>query len=102
MVGLLDEYIPVVEGSEINDDPLQPISRYAIELNKEKGDDTPISWLHRDERFAEKIATPDVTVADIIGDVDPIKAANLKIELCGRPSYSLWYDPSRQSLYFCN
>ena len=79
MLTLLDEYIPVVEGSEINDDPLQPISRYAIKLVEEKGDDTPISWLHRSERFAEKLATPDVTVADIIGDVDPIKAANLKL-----------------------
>jgi magnesium chelatase subunit I len=79
MVTLLDEYIPIVKGSEINDDPLQPISRYAVELIKEKGDKTPISWLHRDERFAEKLATPDVTVADIIGDVDPIKAANLKL-----------------------
>ncbi len=79
MLNLLDEYIPVVEGSEINDDPLQPISRYAKELIKEKGDATPVSWLHRSERFAEKLATPDVTVADIIGDVDPIKAANLKL-----------------------
>ena len=79
MLTLLDEYIPVVEGSEINDDPLQPISKYAIQLVEEKGDDTPISWLHRSERFAEKLATPDVTVADIIGDVDPIKAANLKL-----------------------
>ncbi len=79
MVNLLDEYIPVVVGSEINDDPLNPISRYAKELIAEKGDNTPISWLHRDERFAEKLATPDVTVADIIGDVDPIKAANLKL-----------------------
>lgn len=79
MVNLLDEYIPVVEGSEINDDPLQPISRFAVRLIQEKGDDTPITWLHREERFAEKLATPDVTVADIIGDVDPIKAANLKL-----------------------
>lgn len=79
MVNLLDEWIPVVEGSEINDDPLKPMSRYAMELMKEKGDDTPISWLHRDNRFAEKLATPDVTVADLIGDVDPIKAANLKL-----------------------
>ncbi|MCF7561340.1 magnesium chelatase [Sabulilitoribacter multivorans] len=79
MLNLLDEYIPVVEGSEINDDPLNPISRYAVELIKEKGDNTPITWLHRNERFAEKLATPDVTVADIIGDVDPIKAANLKL-----------------------
>lgn len=79
MLNLLDEYIPLVGGSEINDDPLQPISRYAKELIKEKGDDTPIEWLHRSERFAEKLATPDVTVADLIGDVDPIKAANLKL-----------------------
>ncbi|GAA4281100.1 MoxR family ATPase [Gaetbulibacter aestuarii] len=79
MLNLLDEYIPVVEGSEVNDDPFNPISRYAKELIKEKGDDTPITWLHRSERFAEKLATPDVTVADIIGDVDPIKAANLKL-----------------------
>lgn len=79
MVGLLDEFIPVVEGSEINDDPFNPISRTAVELIAEKGDDTPVTWLHRDERFAEKLATPDVTVADLIGDVDPIKAANLKL-----------------------
>ncbi|MFD2726831.1 magnesium chelatase [Hyunsoonleella rubra] len=79
MLNLLDEFIPVIEGSEINDDPFNPISRYAIEMIKERGDDTPISWLHRSERFAEKLATPDVTVADIIGDVDPIKAANLKL-----------------------
>ncbi|WP_010178648.1 hypothetical protein [Aquimarina agarilytica] len=79
MIYLLDEYVPVVFGSEINDDPLQPISRYAKELIAEKGDDTPITWMHRDERFSEKLATPDVTVADIIGDVDPIKAANLKL-----------------------
>lgn len=79
MVGLLDEWMPVVEGSEVHDDPLHPISRYARELVKEKGDQTPISWVHRDERFFEKLATPDVTVADLIGDVDPIKAANLRL-----------------------
>ncbi len=79
MLNLLDEYIPYVEGSEINDDPLRPISRFAVELIKEQGDATPIAWLHRSERFAEKLATPDVTVADLIGDVDPIKAANLKL-----------------------
>ena len=79
MVELLDEYIPIVAGSEINDDPLRPISRFAINLIAEQGEATPIEWLHRSERFAEKLATPDVTVADLIGDVDPIKAANLKL-----------------------
>jgi magnesium chelatase subunit I len=79
MVGLLDEYIPVVEGSEIHDDPFAPISSYAKSLIAEKGDQTPIIWLHRSERFYEKLATPDVTVADLVGDVDPIKAANLRL-----------------------
>ena len=79
MVNLLDEWMPIVAGSEINDDPLQPISRYATELVENQGDETPIAWVHRSARFAEKLATPDVTVADIIGDVDPIKAANLKL-----------------------
>lgn len=79
MVSLLDEYIPVVAGSEINDDPLQPISKYARELVAEKGNATPIHWLHRSERYGEKLATPDVSVADLIGDIDPIKAANLKL-----------------------
>jgi len=79
MVELLDEYIPIVEGSEIHDDPFKPISRFAQELMAERGDDTPVSWVHRDERFAEKLATPDVSVADLIGDIDPIKAANLKL-----------------------
>jgi len=79
MLHLLDEWVPVVAGSEINDDPLKPLSRFATELIKEKGDDTPLTWLHRSDRFSEKLATPDVTVSDLIGDVDPIKAANLKL-----------------------
>ena len=79
MIELLDEYIPVVAGSEINDDPLNPLSRFAKDLIAEKGDATPIQWLHRSERFFEKLATPDVTVADLIGDIDPIKAATLKL-----------------------
>jgi magnesium chelatase subunit I len=79
LTALLDEWIPVVEGSEINDDPLDPISREAKELIAEKGDKTPINWLHQSDRFYEKLATPDVTVADLIGDVDPIKASNLKL-----------------------
>ena len=79
MINLLDEWMPIVAGSEINDDPMKPISRFARELIKEKGDNTPIDWVHREDRFYEKLATPDVTVADLIGDVDPIKAANLKL-----------------------
>ncbi len=79
MTHLLDEYIPVVEDSPLNDDPTNPISRFARDLIAEKGDDTPISWMHRDERYTEKLATPDVTIADLIGDVDPIKAASLKL-----------------------
>ena len=79
MVALLDEYIPVVSGSEINDDPLQPISVYARDLIAAHGDETPIDWLHRSKRYGEKLATPDVSVADLIGDIDPIKAANLKL-----------------------
>lgn len=79
MVNLLDEYMPVVKGSEINDSPFQPISKFAKDLLKELGDDTPISWVHRSDRFYEKLATPDVNVADLIGDIDPIKAATLKL-----------------------
>ncbi len=79
MTDLLDEWIPVVAGSEINDDPLKPISRWAKELIEEKGDQTPVKWMNRNGRFFEKLATPDVTVADLIGDVDPIKAATLKL-----------------------
>ncbi len=79
MVNLLDEWVPVVEGSEINDDPFNPISHFTKNLIDEKGDETPIKWLHRSERYGEKLATPDVSVADLIGDVDPIKAANLRL-----------------------
>jgi magnesium chelatase subunit I len=75
LVDLLDEYVPVLAGSEINDDPLRPISKYARNLLAEAGDDAPIDWLPRDARFVEKLATPDVTIADLIGDVDPIRAA---------------------------
>ncbi len=79
LVALMDEYAPIVAGSELNDDPLNPISRYAHDLIAEKGGDTPIEWIHRDTRYVEKLATPDVSVADLIGDVDPIKAATLKL-----------------------
>ncbi len=79
MTELLDEYIPIVSGSEINDDPFAPVSRYAVDLIEAKGDATPIEWLHKSKRYGEKLATPDVSVADLIGDIDPIKAANLKL-----------------------
>jgi magnesium chelatase subunit I len=79
MTELLDEHIPVVAGSEVNDDPFNPISHFAKELIAEKGDNTPIEWIHRSQRYGEKLATPDVSVADLIGDIDPIKAANLKL-----------------------
>jgi magnesium chelatase subunit I len=79
MVHLLDEYIPVIEGSELNDDPFAPISRYGRDVVAERGDHTPIRWWHRSERYTEKLATPDVSVADLIGDADPIKAATLKL-----------------------
>lgn len=79
MVNLLDEYVPVIDGSELNDDPLNPLSRFGHDLVKELGDNTPIRWLHRNDRYTEKLATPDVSIADLIGDVDPIKAATLKL-----------------------
>jgi magnesium chelatase subunit I len=81
LVQLLDEYVPVIDGSSLNEDPLDPITTKSKELVKSMGDDTPISWWHRSDRYAEKLATPDVNIADLIGDVDPIKAANLKLSL---------------------
>src|SRR6186713_1811983 len=79
MTELLDEYIPCIAGSELNDDPLQPTSKFATDQIGAHGDETPIHWIHRSERYGEKLATPDVSVADLIGDIDPIKAANLKL-----------------------
>jgi magnesium chelatase subunit I len=75
LVGLLDEWMPIVAGSEINDDPYEPVSRHARDLVAAEGDDTPIAWVHRDQRFGEKLATPDTSIADLIGEVDPIKVA---------------------------
>ena len=75
MTGLLDEWIPVIAGSEIPDDPMQPVSAFGREIVARHGDKTEISWLHRDDRYSEKLATPDVSIADLIGDVDPIKVA---------------------------
>ncbi|MEZ4987337.1 MAG: sigma 54-interacting transcriptional regulator [Saprospiraceae bacterium] len=79
LIHLLDEYMPIVAGSDLNDDPMQPLSRFAKDLVAEKGDNTPVEWVHRSLRYVEKLATPDVSVADLIGDVDPIKAATLKL-----------------------
>ena len=65
LTGLLDEYVPIVAGSELMDDPLRPLSRYAVDVIQEKGDDTEIAWVHRDDRYSEKLATPDVSIADL-------------------------------------
>jgi magnesium chelatase subunit I len=75
LVGLLDEWLPIVAGSEINDDPYHPVSRGAINTVNEQGDDTPVTWVHRSQRYGEKLATPDTSIADLIGEVDPIKIA---------------------------
>lgn len=79
MTDLLDEYIPIIAGSEVNDDPLNPMSKFAKDQIAEYADETPIEWVHRRDRYGEKLATPDVSVADLIGDIDPIKAANLRL-----------------------
>lgn len=79
MVDLLDEYMPIIEGSEVNDDPFAPVSKFGRQLVEKMGDQTPISWVHKSDRFGEKLATPDVSVADLVGDIDPIKAANLRL-----------------------
>ena len=79
LTNLLDDWIPIISGSEINDDPLDPISYYGKQKINEFGDNTPIEWISKEDRFFEKLATPDVTVADLIGDIDPIKAATLKL-----------------------
>ncbi|GBD07053.1 hypothetical protein HRbin21_00867 [bacterium HR21] len=79
LINFLDEYVPIVAGSEVNDNPFAPISKYATDLIAEMGEETPIEWIHRSERYGEKLATPDVTIADLIGDIDPIKAATQRL-----------------------
>src|SRR5690606_12728018 len=79
LADFLDDRIPIVAGSEVNDDPFAPISRYAREMIAEQGDDTPVEWIGRDRRYGEKLATPDVSMADLIGDIDPVKAFHQKI-----------------------
>ena len=75
LTGLLDEWMPIIAGSEINDDPYHPVSKHSRDLVAELGDATPLSWVHRDDRFGEKLATPDTSISDLIGEVDPIKVA---------------------------
>ena len=84
LTAMLDEWMPIVAGSEINDDPYAPVSRHGRDLVAEMGDDTPIAWVHRDDRYSEKLATPDTSIADLLGDVDPIRVAEgryLSVEL---------------------
>ncbi|MEO6189390.1 MAG: AAA family ATPase [Saprospiraceae bacterium] len=103
MVQLLDEFIPIISGSEINDDPFNPLSKYSKELIQKLGDKTPIEWIHRDTRYVEKLATPDVSVADLIGDLDPIKAATKKIEFSDE--YAIHYGlipRSNRSIFVIN
>ena len=100
---LLDEWIPALSGSEIADDPFAPVSRYGRDLVREHGDDTPIEWIHRDERYTEKLATPDVTIADIIGDIDPIKAAKQRLELSSEEALSYGLVPrSNRGIFAIN
>jgi len=103
MVDLLDEYIPIIKDTEIHDDPLQAISKQGQALIEKHGDDTPISWLHREERYFEKLATPDVSIADLIGDVDPIKAANLKLSYADEGSIHFGMIPrAHRSIFVIN
>jgi len=85
LTGLLDEWMPIIEGSEINDDPYNPVSRHARELVEKMGDNAPISWVNREDRYGEKLATPDTSIADLIGEVDPIKVAEGRISVMNSP-----------------
>jgi len=89
MVELLDPYIPAIEGTELPEDPFHPITAEGQLIVTEAGDDTPIRWIAREERYIEKLATPDVSVADLIGDIDPIKAATLKLPIATRASSTM-------------
>ena len=79
LITLLDEHLPIVKGSEINDNPLRPVSKHAVDAVREHGDNTEVEWINREQRYGEKLATPDVTIADLIGDIDPIKAATQRL-----------------------
>lgn len=96
---LLDEFIPIVKGSEINDNPFHPISKFATDIISEKGDDTEIEWISRDQRYSEKLATPDVNIADLIGDIDPIKAANQRLHYSHEGAIHFELFPGRTEVY---
>jgi magnesium chelatase subunit I len=103
MVHLLDEWVPVIKGSELNEDPLRPIINSSKSLVSELGDALPIEWLHRSERYVEKLATPDVSIADLIGDIDPIKASNLKISFSNENAIHYGLIPrSHRSIFVIN
>ncbi len=103
MTHLLDDFIPIVSGSEINDDPVNPISKFAKETIAQLGDKTPIEWIHRDQRYVEKLATPDVSIADLLGDIDPIKAATKKIEFSDEYAIHFGLIPrSNRSIFVIN
>lgn len=103
MIYLLDEHMPIVKGSIINDDPFRPLSRFARETLQDMGDDTPIAWVSREERFSEKLATPDTTVSDLIGDIDPIKAASQKLDLSHEDSINFGLIPrSNRGIFIIN
>ena len=103
LVNFLDEFMPIIEGSELNDDPYNPLSVYGRNLVSEMGDLTPIEWVHRSKRYVEKLATPDTTVADLIGDIDPIKAATRKLDLSSEQVIHFGLIPrSNRSLFAIN
>lgn len=103
LVQLLDEYVPIITGTPLNEDPFAPITNAGKKIVAQHGDNTPISWWHRDERYSEKLATPDVNIADLIGDVDPIKAANLKLSLADEEAISYGIIPrSNRGLFVIN
>lgn len=103
LIYLLDDYMPIVEGSVIQDDPFRPLSRYAVDKINDMGMDTPIAWVSREARFSEKLATPDTTVSDIIGDIDPIKAASQKLDLSHEESINFGLIPrSNRGIFIIN
>jgi magnesium chelatase subunit I len=103
MVNLLDEWVPVINASELNEDPLLPITQHSKNEIAKLGNDLSVTWLHRSERYVEKLATPDVSIADLIGDIDPIKASNLKISFSNENAIHYGLIPrSHRSIFVIN